>query len=105
MKYKTIDELDARIESTITKTVKHYYTDWKNYDRPKYMGFKGSLDPKDHKLVLIARTCGTYLLRAEDIKEAGSWSESVFNYYRQQENDGTKYYNIDLDNLTIAKIA
>ena len=35
MKYPNIDSLDQRIEAIISRTVKHYYTDWKNYDRPK----------------------------------------------------------------------
>ena len=99
MKYQNIDELDARIERIVKKTVESYYTDWKNYDRPKYMGLKGSSDRHDKKLVLIARRCGTYLLRTADIKPE-SWSKTLFEYYMKSED----YYEINLDRLTIVKI-
>ncbi len=101
MKYKTIDELDARIERIITGTVKHYYTDWKNYDRPKYMKLKGSANPADKHMILIARECGTYLLTLEAI-ENSIGAATIYEYYQTQER-GT-YYLINLDRLTIEKI-
>jgi len=101
MKYKTIDELDARIERIITGTVKHYYTDWKNYDRPKYMKLKGSTNPADKHMILIARECGTYLLTLEAI-ENSEGAATIYEYYQTQER-GT-YYLINLDRLTIEKI-
>lgn len=101
MKYKTIDELDARVERIIDKTVKHYYTDWKNYDRPKYMVMKGSRDRDDKKLILIARECGTYLIRQCDVDNHDSWAETLWKYYHEQER--SSFYFIDLDNLTVVK--
>jgi len=101
MKYQNINELDARIERIVKKTVESYYTDWKNYDRPKYMGLKGSNDRHDKKLILIARRCGTYLIRTADIKP-GSWSHTLFEYYMEQER--ADYYEINLDRLAIVKI-
>lgn len=100
-KYKTIDELDARIEKIIKSTVKHYYTDWKNYDRPKYMKLKSSEDRKDKKMILIARNCGTYLLTIDAI-ENSEGAATIFEYYQTQEQ--ADYYFIDLDRLTISKI-
>jgi len=101
-KYKTIDELDARIERIIKKTVESYYTDWKHYDRPKYMKRKGSKDKEDKKMILIARKCGTYLLRTADI-ETREATRAIYDYYYQQSSD-SHYYLINLDRLTIEKI-
>lgn len=101
MKYKNIDELDARIERIIKKTVEAYYTDWKNYDRPKYMGLKGSRDRKDKKMILIARKCGTYLLTLDSIATS-TWAATIYEYYQTQEH--ATYYLIDLDRISIEKI-
>lgn len=100
-KYKNIDDLDARIERIIKKTVESYYTDWKNYDRPKYMGLKSSRDRKDKDLILIARKCGTYLLTVDSIKNS-EWAGTVYEYYQTQER--ADYYHINLDRLAIEKI-
>lgn len=100
MKYNTINELDARIERIIKKTVKHYYTDWKNYDRPKYMALKGSTDKKDKTAILIVRECGTYLLTNDSIDYNVS-ANTLYNYYQTQER--ADYYMIDLERLTITK--
>lgn len=100
-KYKNIDDLDARIERIIKKTVESYYTDWKNYDRPKYMGLKSSRDRKDKDLILIARKCGTYLLTVDSIKNS-EWAGTVYEYYQTQET--ADYYHINLDRLAIEKI-
>lgn len=101
-KYKTIDELDARIERIIKKKVESYYTDWKNYDRPKYMGLKGSQDRKDKIIILIARKCGTYLLTVDGINNS-EWAASVYEYYFTQSTNND-YYLINLDRLTIESI-
>lgn len=104
MKYNNIDALDARIEKIIKTTVKFYYTDWKNYDRLKYMKCKGSRRAEDKTLILIARKCGTYLLRQADI-DAGAGARDIFEYYTQYEPAGSTFYKIDIDALTIKKIA
>lgn len=102
MKYNTIRDLDTRVEKIIDSTVKHYYTDWKNYDRPKYMKFKGSTDQADKKMVLIARACGTYLVRIEDIKAGDNWANTLYEYFQTQEH--ATYYLIDLNKLEVKKI-
>lgn len=103
MKYKTIEELDARIERIIKKTVQNYYTDWKNYDRPKYMRLKGSQDRKDRIAILIARTCGTYLLTLDEIMTR-DFAGAIYDYYYQQEATSSNYYLINLDRLEIGRI-
>lgn len=102
MKYETIDLMDKRIEKIIDGTVKHYYTDWKNYDRPKYMGFKGSKDKADKDLVLIARKCGTYLVRSADLKEGKEWASTLYDYFTSQES--ADYYHININDLECTRI-
>lgn len=99
MKYKTIEELDTKIENIVKRTVKHYYSDWKDYDRPKYMGLKGSEDQDDKHLILLVRPCGTWLLRQCDVDNKVEWAKSVFDYYHTA--DKSDYYYIDLEALTI----
>lgn len=99
--YDNIDDLDARIENIVKKTVKSYYTDWKNYDRLKYMCLKGSRDRKDKTMILIVRKYGTYLLTLDDIASRES-AATIYEYYQTQEH--ATYYLIDLQSLGIAKI-
>ena len=101
MKYQNIDALDARIEKIIKGTVKHYYTDWKNYDRPKYMGLKGSKKAEDRKIILIARECGTWLYSLDQIA-TNEPAATVYKYYYTQ--DRGDYYLIDLDRMEITRI-
>ena len=102
MKYSNINELDQRIERIISSTVKHYYTDWKNYDRPKYMKFKGSEDQADKEMILIVRACGTYLVRTEDIKAGDDWANTLIDYFQTQER--ADYYYININKLEAKKI-
>lgn len=102
MKYSDIDSLDQRIEKVIDSTVKHYYSDWSKYDRPKYMGFKGSEDKADKDLVLIARENGTYLVRCEDVKKGNDWACTIYDYFQNQEK--ADYYHIDINNLECTRI-
>lgn len=101
MKYKTIRELDQRIENIIKRTVKHYYTDWKNYDRPKYMGLKGSSSRNDKVFYLIVRECGTWIVTKNEYMKSESM-KTVYEYYYTQ-SKGT-YYKIDLEALRIEKV-
>ena len=101
MKYKTIQELDSRIERIVRKKIECYYTDWKNYDRPYYMQLKGSDRREDKKLLLIVRTCGSYLYTLEQLKTY-EFAATVYEYYYTQ--DHGDYYIIDLDRLSIEKI-
>ena len=101
-KYKNINELDARIERIVKKEVESYYTDWKNYDRPKYMKLKGSKAREDKKMILIVRKCGTYLYTLDQIKNS-DFAATVFEYYHTIDTN-RGYYLINLDRLTIEKI-
>lgn len=103
MKYTNINELDARIERIIKRTVQNYYTDWKNYDRPKYMRLKGSRDREDKKMILIVRKCGTYLFTLDEIAARES-AAAIYEYYYTQEATSSNYYLIDLDRVSIEKI-
>ena len=105
MRYPTIDAMDARIESIISRKVKYYYSDWRNIDRPAYMRYKGSNDRRDRRLVLIARESGTYLLRESDVTKGNTNAAYIYDYYNGNgggtDND---FYMIDLDALTVKKI-
>ena len=102
MKYQTIDELDARIEKIVASKVKYYFTDWKNYDRPKYMTFKGSNDADDKKMVLLVRDSGTYIVRTADVLNKDEWANTLYEYFQTQ--DKSDYYLIDIKKLTCKRI-
>lgn len=97
MRKYDINKLDRQVESIITKTVKHYYTDWKNYDRPKYMRLKGS---KENSALLIARTCGTYLYSESELNT--DYAKTVVSYYTNQEP--ANIYRIDFLTGTVKLI-
>ena len=101
MRYDNIDALDQRIERIISGTVKHYYTDWKNYDRPKYMGLKGSKQPGDRVMFLIARAYGTYLITLDQIANTTAGA-TIYEHFIA--NEHADYYRIDLDRLSVDKI-
>lgn len=96
MKYKSIDLLDAKIERIISRNVKYYYTDWKNYDRPYYMKLKGI---KEKNIILIVRESGTYLYTLDDLYNY-EFSRTVCTYY----GESVKYYSIDLINLELKQL-
>lgn len=91
-------ELDKKIENIIKKHVKYYYTDWKNYDRPKYMKLKG-MKPKT--IYLIVRKCGTYIFSGEEI-ETSETAKTIIKYYLEQEP--ANIYDIRLKAGTIKLI-
>lgn len=114
MKYNSILELDNRIENIIDSTVKNYYTDWKNYDRPKYMKLKGSSDNNDKIMILLARTYGTYIFSKSDLDYSISLGKeenmkkltaiTILEYYFNQEHDHSYFYFIDLNRLECKKL-
>lgn len=96
MRYKTEAEMDNRVERIIKAKVKHYYTDWKNYDRPKYMKLKG----EHKKLILAVRDCGTWLfVDDENLKE-----NDVYNYVVQYEGYRHDFYKIDTERYEVKKV-
>lgn len=103
MTYTTKEALINRIDRIINGTVKHYRSDWTEYDRPKLIRWLASDKRDDKQLLLIARDCGTYLLRAADIATAGSPAETILSYYRDQEPSGCSFYRIDLNRMQVVK--
>ena len=101
MRYENIDALDKKLESLISRKVKSYYSDWKNYDRPKYMCFKGSSDRKDKDFLVLIRRCGTYIIRTCDIF-VSDVATTLFEYYHTQ--DRSDYYYVNLEKLELKKI-
>ena len=101
MRYDNIDALDTAVEKVISRKVKHYYTDWKNYDRPKYMRFKGSNDRNDKKFLILIRECGTYIVRACDVYKQ-DWATTLFEYFQNQEK--SDYYFVNLDRYELKKV-
>ena len=100
MTYTTKEAMIDRIERIVKKTVKHYISDWTEYDRPKLIKCLASNERDDKELILIARDCGTYLLRVADTKEKDSAAASILEYYKEQEASA-KFYNINLQTLNI----
>lgn len=97
-KYKTIDELHAAIEKAAKKTIKYYYTDWKNYDRPDLMKATGTRET----VYIILRESGSYLYTKKLLESGYQFGLDVMNYYT---TDRTAiYYRVDLDRLTLEKI-
>lgn len=90
--------LDKKIENIIKKYVKYYYTDWKNYDRPKYMKLKG-IKP-DH-CYLIVRTSGTYLFSDEELAN-NEGAQTIYKYFTTQEP--ANVYDIQIKKQSIKLI-
>jgi hypothetical protein len=101
MKYSNIDELDTAIERRADHYIKAYYTDWKNYDRPTYMGYKGSQDRNKKHILIMFRECGSYIFSDYDFKDRKSPAEIV-SYYLDYESK-TAYFFVDLEKLTLTK--
>ena len=105
MKYNNINELDQAIERAVKRTVKFYYTDWKNYDRPTYMGYKGATERTKKHILLALRESGSYIFSDWDFEDRKTPGE-IINYYLEQHPDDrrtNKYYFIDLEKLTLTK--
>ena len=100
MKYKSIAELDKAIENRINRIVKHYKTDWTEYDKPKYERLKKSKEAKERQFTLIVRECGTWLVTEKEKAESIEM-QTVYEYYKEQEP--ATYYDVDIDKLSILK--
>lgn len=94
-----INKLDAMVEKTISEKVKHYYTDWKNYDRPKYMKFKGIDAIKS--AILLVRECGTYIFSDIELAEKEA-AKTIYEYFTTQE--ASNVYKIDFTKGTVRLI-
>lgn len=97
-KFKNIDDLHSYLEKEAHKTIKHYYTDWKNYDRPDVMKHTGL---KTKEVYIILRECGSYLHTREDLLKY-DFSATVMDYYTSDRT--AKYYKVNFDALTVEAI-
>lgn len=102
MRYKTIDDLDARIERIASRVIKAYYTDWKNYDRPTYMGYKGAQERSKKHILILFRECGGYIFSDWDFLDRKAPAE-IIDYYLTQDRHGNYYFFVDLEKLTLKK--
>lgn len=99
--FKSIDELHAYIEKQAKQTIKYYYTDFKNYDRPEIMKHTGA---KTEEVYIIFRESGSYLYsRAELLDQGRDFGRVVMDYYTTDKT--AKYYKINFKNLTVETIA
>lgn len=96
-RYKTIDELHNYIERQAKRIIKHYYTDYKNIDRPALMKATGNKET----IYIIFRSCGSYLYTAEELKTY-DFGRYVMDYYTADPT--AVYFKIDLKNLTAERI-
>ena len=99
-KFKNIDELHAFLERRAHLTIKSYYTDWKNYDRPEIMLHTGL---KTKEVYIIMRECGSYLYSREELTDTSrDYPAVVMDYYT---SDRTAiYYKVDFNKLTAERI-
>ena len=96
-KFKDIDELHAFLERRAHQIIKHYFTDWKNLDRPEVMRHTGL---KTKEVYIIFRESGSYLYSRDDLQR--DFPATVMDYYKDYKN--TAYYKIDFYILTAEKI-
>ena len=100
-KFKTIDELHQAIEKKVSRTIKYYYTDWKNYDRLALMKATG----EKATVYIILRECGSYLYTAAELINSDlekDFPGVVMNYYTTDKT--ARYYKMDLKALTLEEI-
>lgn len=107
--YKTFDEIMATLDRLVKRQVKHYLTDWTDYDIPRLNESMASTDRSDKKLTLIVRDCGTWLIYTDDINKPGTGANTIFNYYKpggvgSHRTKPEKFYNIDLLSFTIVQL-
>ena len=98
--FKTVDELHQFLERQAKRTIKFYYTDWKNYDRPEIMRHTGA---KTKEIYIIMRESGSYLYTRADLMSTRSdFARVVMDYYSTDKT--AKYYKIDFNALTVERI-
>ena len=96
MRYANVTEMDKRIERIVKAKVKHYYTDWKNYDRPKYMKYKGI---KGTVLILAVRNMGCWLWTIDETEDS-----PTYEYVKKYEQYRHEFYKIDIDRREVTKL-
>ena len=99
-RFTNIDDLHNYIERQAKKTIKFYYTDFKNYDRPEIMRHTGE---KTKEVYIIFRESGSYIYsRAELLNPGRDFGRVVMDYYTTDKT--AKYYKVDFYNLTVETI-
>ena len=99
-KFYNIDDLHNYLERQAKRTIKYYYTDWKNYDRPEIMRHTGA---KTKEIYIIMRESGSYLYTRGDLMSTRSdFARVVMDYYTTDRT--AKYYKINFDALTVESI-
>lgn len=99
-KFDNINDLHAFLEKEAKKTIKYYYSDFKNYDRPEIMRHTGE---KTKEVYIILRESGSYLYTREDLTSTKSdFAAVVMDYYTTDKT--AKYYKVNFDRLTVEKI-
>lgn len=96
-RFNNIDDLHAFLERQASRTIKYYYTDWKNYDRPDVMKHTGL---RTREVYIIFREAGSYLYTREDLQR--DFPAAVMDYYKTYGN--AKYYKVDFYRLTVERI-
>ena len=99
-RFTNIDEFHAYIENKARRIIKHYYTDWKNYDRPEMMKATGN---REKEVYVILREAGSYFYRKEELTDpTREYPITVMDYYT---SDSTaKYFKLNFHELTIEEI-
>ena len=99
-KFKTIDDLHGYIERQAKRTIKYYYSDFKNYDRPEIMRHTGE---KTKEVYLIFRESGSYLYSREELTDSRrDFGRVVMDYYTTDKT--AKYYKVNFNALTVESI-
>lgn len=99
-RFADIDSLHAYIEKKARQIIRHYYTDWKNYDRPSMMKATGA---KEKEVYVILRDCGSYFYLAEELTDpTRDFPITVMDYYTSDKS--ARYFKVNFRDLVIEEI-
>lgn len=105
-KYKDFADFMQALENLVKKYVKHYKSDFYNYDIARLEENNASKKLIDKKLTFIVRECGTWLIYTDDINKPGTGANTIYNYYLPCGIDNpvknrNRYYNLNLLDYSI----
>ena len=105
-KYKDFADFMQALENLVKKYVKHYKSDFYNYDIARLEENNASKELTDKKLTFIVRDCGTWLIYTDDINKPGTGANTIYNYYLPCGIDNpaknrNRYYNLNLLDYSI----
>lgn len=90
------------LEAKARKEIKHYFTDWTQYDRPALLDPEQT--PNGSKQYLLTRECGSYLLDPEARPETAF---SILDYYldsRTPEIRNLREIRISAERVTVETV-